>query len=86
MGGTERLHHRDGLFQFAEACHVEPHERGAAVGEHRRLTLVSYRDARHGPPVMAKRRHQTQQPRPQHTPQPQQKQRHQYQYSFEARL
>ena len=85
MGGTERVHHGDGLFQFAEACHVEPHERGASVGEHRLLTLMLDRDARLGTPVLAKRQ-QPQQPRPKDTSQPQKEQRHQYQYSFEARL
>ena len=62
MGGAERLHHGDGLFQFAEACHVEPHERGAAVGETPPpAPLVSDGDARLGPSVLAKRQ-QTQQP------------------------
>ena len=85
MGGTERLHHRDGLLQFAEACHVEPHERSATVSEHRLLTLVPDGDTCLGPAVLAKRQ-QTQQQGPQDTPQTQQQQRHQYQYSFEARL
>ena len=85
MGCAERLHHGDGLFQFTQTCHVEPHERGATVGEHRLLTLMPNRDARLGPSVMAKRQ-QPQQPRPKDTSQPQQEQRHQYQYSFEARL
>ena len=56
MGRAVGLHDGDGLLKFAQACHVEPHERGATVGEHGGLAFVADGHPRHRPAVMSKRR------------------------------
>ena len=86
MGRAMGLHDGDGLLEFAQACHVEPHERGATVGEHGGLAFMADGHPRHRPAVMPKRRDVPHEPSPKHAPHLQQPQVHQYQYSFWARL
>ena len=82
--GAVGLHHGDGLLQFAQTRHVEPHARDIRALQNRVMTFSANRHPSLGP-SMAQPSQNTEQPSPQDTSNSQDDERHQYQYSLAAR-